>query len=68
MTTQDLKHGFRSLFDEREEVYFVALVAACFACLALERATFVECISAVTVLYGLLIAGGAAKARGGGNG
>lgn len=61
--TQELKDGIRSMFDEREEVYFIALVTTCFACLALELATFVECISAVTVLYGLLIAGGAAKGR-----
>lgn len=63
MTTQDLRNGFRSLFDEREEVYFVALVVACFGCLALDKATFAEAIAAVIALYGLLIAGGAAKAR-----
>ena len=60
--TEKLK-TLAQLVDEREEVYFLVLVVLLsVGWLGLDRLTGTEYIAGVATLYGLLIAGGGARA------
>lgn len=58
--TERLK-SILSLVDEREEVYFLALLAIATWALVDEAASFTEWGSVVAAFYGLLIGGGVGK-------
>lgn len=53
---EKLTNGIKSMFDEREEVYFTALTVIAFVCLGLGLATFSEAAAFTAATYGMLLA------------
>lgn len=53
---EKLTNGLRSMFDEREEVYFAVLVGVAYLCLGLGFATFSEAAAFTAAMYGMLLA------------